>query len=102
MSTREKLLETIYQAIDDVNELALADQVLEKKPETVIFGPEGGLDSINLVRFIVAAEEQINEAFGTDLSLTDERAFLRKKSPFRTVDAFASFVLDLLDGTTSD
>ena len=97
MTARNKILEGIYVAIDEVNEQLPEDQNLEKSLETVLLGSSGKLESVNLVNLLVAIEENIEEAFGIPISITDERAVSEKNSPFRTVETLCNFMLNLLD-----
>ena len=97
MTARNKILEGIYVAIDEVNEQLPEDQNLEKSLETVLLGSSGKLESINLVNLLVAIEENIEETFDIPISITDERAVSEKNSPFRTVETLCNFVLNLLD-----
>ena len=97
MTARNKILKGIYVAIDEVNEQLPEDQNLEKSLETVLLGSSGKLESVNLVNLLVAIEENIEEAFGIPISITDERAVSEKNSPFRTVETLCNFMLNLLD-----
>ena len=97
MIARNKILEGIYAAIDEVNEQFPEVQNLEKSLETVLLGSSGKLESVNLVNLLVAIEENIEEAFGIPISITDERAVSEKNSPFRTVETLCNFMLNLLD-----
>ena len=97
MIARNKILEGIYAAIDEVNEQLPEGQNLEKSLETVLLGSSGKLESVNLVNLLVAIEENIEETFGIPISITDERAVSEKNSPFRTVETLCNFMLNLLD-----
>ena len=97
MIARNKILEGIYAAIDEVNEQFPEDQNLEKSLETVLLGSSGKLESVNLVNLLVAIEENIEETFDIPISITDERAVSEKNSPFRTVETLCNFMLNLLD-----
>ena len=59
MTARNKILEGIYVAIDEVNEQLPEDQNLEKSLETVLLGSSGKLESVNLVNFLVVTEENL-------------------------------------------
>ena len=74
MTERDKILKSIYNAVDEVNEQLPEGQSLEKSPNTVLLGESGKLESIDLVNILVATEENIEEAFGVPISITDERA----------------------------
>jgi acyl carrier protein len=80
----------IYPAVDEYN--ASSSAPLEKSPEQRLFGRESPLDSVALVSFIVSVEQRIEDEIGVSLTLADENAMSRSKSPFRTLGAFAEYV----------
>jgi acyl carrier protein len=96
MHSKEKILDTIYGAVDDINQQVDENMRLEKSPETVLFGRSGKLDSLGLVNLIVAVEQQIQEDFGISVAIADERAFSQKNSPFKTVESLADYVAVLI------
>jgi len=96
MTERDKILKSIYDAVDEVNEQLPEGQTLEKSPDTVLLGESGKLESIDLVNILVATEENVEEAFGVPVSITDERAVSEKNSPFKTIDTLCSFISNLL------
>ena len=72
------------------------DYDLKYNEETGIFGDEGILDSMGLVNLVVALEERINDDYNISITLVDERAMSRSKSPFRTVGDLAKYIQELL------
>ncbi|MEO7359687.1 MAG: acyl carrier protein [Gemmatimonadaceae bacterium] len=89
--------------IDDIRELLLdAARELNHELEfkvavelggsATLFGRDGVLDSLSLVSFIVAVEQEIADRFGTPVTLADEKALSQSRSPFRTIDALAAHV----------
>lgn len=65
-------------------------------PDTLLFGRNGILDSIGLVTFVIAVEQEIEERLGATVALTDEKAFSQKHSPFRTIAALAAYTAELI------
>ena len=63
---------------------------------TALFGDEGLFDSLGLVTLTLAVEAQVNDALGTSIALTDDRALLRAQSPFGTVGSLADYIGELL------
>ena len=61
----DKVIQALFKAMDDVNQLLPKKEQLEKSEETVLSGESGKLDSLGLVNLIVAAERKIEEDFGT-------------------------------------
>ena len=71
---------------------------MDKKPKQPLdasfklYGQEGELDSLGLVNFIVAAEQEFDETFGVPVTLADERALSQRESPFRTIQSLAEYI----------
>ena len=63
--------------------------------QTALFGKEGMLDSMALVQLVVEIEQRLQSEHGLDISLTDERAMSRAKSPFRTIGALSAYIAGL-------
>lgn len=99
MGMNEQILDSLYAAIDDVNRERPSDRQLAKAPETALYGGSSDLDSLGLVNFVVAAEQQIDAAFGKSLVLADDRALAQEPSPFRSIGALADYVEVLLRET---
>lgn len=59
---------------------------------TPILGDGSDLDSMAVVHLIVEVEGRLNERYGLDWILADERALSRRRSPFRTVGDLAAFI----------
>jgi len=69
---------------------------VEFTEDTVLFGREGLLDSIGLVALVLDVEEAIGAVTGRPLSLVNDRALSRNRSPFRSVGSLADFAAELL------
>ncbi|NDV61624.1 hypothetical protein G0Q06_04095 [Puniceicoccales bacterium CK1056] len=61
---------------------------------TPILGGDSDLDSMAVVHLIVDLEGRLEEAFGKNWILADERALSRKRSPFRSVADLSEFVIE--------
>ncbi|MFY0672634.1 MAG: hypothetical protein JXQ87_04490 [Bacteroidia bacterium] len=57
-----------------------------------IYGLNGKLNSLALVRLIVELETQIQEEFGHSIILTDNKVLSAKNSPFKDFDNLVAFV----------
>jgi len=89
-------LELIFEALDEANSQRPPERQLARQPESVLFGQNGQMDSLELVNFIVDLEALISERCGRDITLADEKALSRSRSPFRTAAALAEYVDGLL------
>jgi D-alanine--poly(phosphoribitol) ligase subunit 2 len=93
---REQIVESLYAAIDETNRQRPAGAPLPRALDTPLYGSSSALDSLELVNFIVAAEQKIDAAFGTSIVLADDRALSQDPSPFRSLGALADYVEVLL------
>ena len=85
----------IYESIDEIS-----DQIttkVEKKPDEVLFGQGGKLDSLGLVNLIVAVEGMTEDELDVTITLADEKAMSMKNSPFRTIQTLADYISLLLE-----
>jgi len=99
ISNQERILQAIYNAVDEVNEQLPKGKKLDKASDTVLFGRPGKLDSLSLVSLIVAVEQNIHDEFGIDVTLADDRALSQRNSPFRTIGALSEYIALLLNQT---
>lgn len=67
----------------------------ELGPDTALMGRMGVLDSVALVSLVVGLEASLESDLGVAVSLTDERAFSQRSSPFRTVGSLAAYAAQL-------
>jgi acyl carrier protein len=92
LAETNKIIESVYRAVDEVNELQPSGVNLEKSLKTALFGDGAILDSLGLVGLIVAVEEQIQDEFGVAVTLADERALSQSQSPFLTIGTLVDYV----------
>lgn len=98
---KARLVEIVVAAVRDYAASAGGGPVPEISGSTALFGPKGALDSIGLVSVLVALEQEFGETHGLAISLMDDRAMSRERSPFRTPETLADYVLDLAQGSVS-
>lgn len=94
---QEDIYKAIYAAIDVINQQMQSDDKLKKSPETVLFGSESQLDSMDLINLIVGVEEKLREHLGENIALADDRALSQEVSPFTSVSTLSSYITLLLD-----
>ena len=91
----ERVAKAIFSAVDQVNQTLPREHRLEKSTVAPLMGH---LDSLAMVNFIVAAEEQIAKEFGVSVNLADEKAMSQVRNPFQTVQSLIHYVSLLLFG----
>jgi D-alanine--poly(phosphoribitol) ligase subunit 2 len=97
MNKREKVLQVVFDSVEEINQQLPHDHQLEKSENALLFGKSGQLDSLGLVTFIVAVEENLQRSLGITITLADERAMSQQHSPFRSIGTLVSYINDLLD-----
>ena len=68
------------------------------EPTTKLYGTGGALDSLGLVAVLVELEQRLADEMGTSVPLMDDRAMSQSRSPFRTPDALADYILSTTGG----
>lgn len=95
MPGREEVTNVVFNAIDEINELLPKGRQMMKIPEGIIFG-EGGLDSLDLINFLVAVEGQVEGQYGMTISLLDEKTMTDMNSQYRTISGLIDYVVSLI------
>lgn len=93
---RDQAFRIVKAAIEELNEELEYDTLESVSDDTPIFGGEDGIDSLSLVRLVVAIEQRVSEELDTDVVLSDEKAMSAKRSPYRTAASLADFVAERL------
>lgn len=87
----------ILQDTLDGHVLEEAGESVRATPELTLIGETAAVSSMALVSFIADVESTLMERHNLQLTLVSERALSRKKSPFRSVDALAEYVVELVE-----
>jgi acyl carrier protein len=90
----EEIRAVVLDVMHELNLAREADQQLQVRPESPIFGSDGPLDSLELVALAMDIEDAFAER-GFDISLSDEKAMSQRHSPFRDISSLA-YLQDLL------
>lgn len=95
----KELTIAIISSAAEETDTKLAAQIQESSEATALYGPEGLLDSLGLVRLIIAVETAIADEFDVHVTLADERAISQRSSPFRTVGTLADYIVMVMKET---
>lgn len=85
----------LQATLDDQNEHGS----VAATPSLPLVGENAAITSMRLVSFIADLETTLASDYSLNLTLVSEQALSRAKSPFRSVDALADYILELI-GTT--
>ncbi len=87
----------LLQGTLDSHVLDEGGNAVRATPELILIGESAAVTSMALVSFIADVESTLQEKHNLTLTLVSERALSRKKSPFRSVDALAEYVVELVE-----
>ncbi len=97
MAERSEILGLILATAGEFNDELEVRIAVEEGEAAHLFGAEGVLDSLALVSFLTALEQNIEDRLDISLTLADEKAMSRHRSPFKTVGSLLSYVLALME-----
>ena len=89
---REKIIQAIFEAINDINKQTPKDERLTKSADAKLYGGDGPLESLGLVNLIVATEQHLENVCGISISLAEEHVMDENENRFETVASMADFV----------
>lgn len=96
---KQDIVKVILGSLQDIiEEHDLAEEIPENgiNADTFLLGRRSFVDSLNLVSMIVDVEQKLNAQHGIGITIADERAMSREKSPFRTVETLAEYIEELI------
>ena len=105
---RDKIIKSIYRSIDEINhQFEDVKNKLDKSETTVLYGDnlssgKNKLDSLGLINFIVAVEQNIEDEFNIPITLADERAMSQENSPFKDVISLVEYIEKLINENLDD
>lgn len=97
--SREEVLQLLSDAVEAFNDVH-GEKQLAFALETPLFGNGSPLDSLDLVMFLVEVESLLADRFGMESPLSDDRAMSQQRSPFRTIETLADYIVSM--GTDSN
>jgi acyl carrier protein len=95
--TREAInqlvLDTFKQVIRD------SEKTFAKDPDTntAIMGTDSPFDSVDLVTFIVALEQALEDDHNISITLADDRALGQAVSPFKNIGTISDYIEQLVN-----
>jgi hypothetical protein len=95
MITPDRIRQTVFSVFDELNEQLPSGRKLPKGDGTVLVGPDGLLDSLGLVNFIVALEQKIEADYDTSVSLIDDD-LVNEGSHFADVASLTRYLASIL------
>lgn len=94
---KEKIYELVLKQLSELNDTLPEDQQFNADRNMVLFGNNSKIDSLSLVSLIVDLETVFSDAYGKDISLTDDRAMTREISPFANVETLVDYIYEVVN-----
>ena len=95
----DKIEKVLFNTIDQINEQFLDEgneKILNNSDDTQIIGGESVLDSLDILNFIVALQENIEAEFGNHIELVNDELLSEKNNPLSTVKTLKLHLLEIL------
>lgn len=101
MASRDKVVEAVFAAVDELNEMLPDNEQLEKDEHAALTGEGASIKSLSLANLMVGIEEQVEECFDTPVSLVGGDPLPENPSPLETLGTMIDYVLKLLETEAS-
>jgi hypothetical protein len=92
LANKGEILALVYGCIDDINDLRTPDEAIEKRPDVLLAGEGGCLDSLALAMLILNLERRASSLSDKEISLLDGRELEDSLARFSTPSALADLV----------
>jgi len=97
MMNKAEIFEIVISNLKSLIETFPEDQKIKVNTDTVLFGTNSSLDSLSLVSVIVDLESTFSLDYDLNISLTDDRAMMREKSPFDSVASLVEYIDEIVN-----
>ena len=93
----QQVTAAISEAVEELNPQLDSKKRISADPQTLLYGMDANLDSLDLVTLIVTTEQKIEDKTGIRITLANEKALSMLNSPFRSVQALRDYAVSLLE-----
>lgn len=91
----EMMMGLFQSALDEQNVETEDTEPVKASPTLPLVGDNAAITSMGLVSLIADVESVLADSHNISVTLVSEEALSRKRSPFRSIDALADFILEL-------
>ncbi len=91
---QEQILQLVLEILKSLPQTR--SDLSRAEAETPLFGPEGCLDSVELLSFVFELEQALRERTGRKVVILSDKALSQTKSPFQTASRLAQFIESLI------
>ena len=94
---KSEISKIVLEKLNDLNSTLPSNEQFLVSDQTILFGMGSCIDSLSLVSIIVDLEMLFSTEHGHDISLTDDRAMAREKSPFTNITTLVDYIFELIN-----
>jgi hypothetical protein len=94
---KNQINQLVVESVQEIGQEDNRKELLKADCRTPLYGPNGTLDSLSLVRVISNIEEKISGQMNKDIVIASEKAVSQRNSPFLSVESLTNFIVDLLN-----
>lgn len=84
----------VLKSLGELNEEL--DNPIEITDDMVLMGDKGVLDSMDFVNLMVIIEDMIFEELSKEITIVNEKAFSRKRSPFHNIETLTEYLDEIV------
>ena len=94
---KPEIFKIVLEKLNDLNSTLPSNEQFLVSDQTILFGMGSCIDSLSLVSIIVDLEMHFSEILSYELSLTNDNAMSREKSPFTSVSSLVEYIDELIN-----
>ena len=94
---KQQVLDLVIECVRESGKEDKQAKLLNAGQSTPLYGLQGNLDSLGLVRLIIDIEEKISDRMHMNIVIASEKAMSERRSPFLTVESLSDFIVTLLN-----
>ena len=94
---RQEILNSVKNQVELLRDTFPSDEQFEVTEEMILFGADSTIDSLSLVSLIVDIESLFFDEYNLEISLTDDKAMMRKISPFSTISTLTDYIFEVVN-----
>lgn len=93
--SKEELIPALLALLQDTLDQQGAGEAIPAESGSPLIGGEAVVTSLRLVSFIADVETLLADDYGWTVTLVSEQALSRTRSPFRSVETLAAYIVEL-------
>ena len=94
---KPEISKIVLEKLNDLNSTLPSNEQFFVSDQTILFGMGSCIDSLSLVSIIVDLETHFTDILSYEVSLTDDNAMSREKSPFTSVSSLVEYIDELIN-----